>query len=143
MSYSLFLSVCTKTNLTLGTTLGGQATSLYGTPGGKVEYGESLETALKREIKEETNLSIEAIQFIFYQDCIEHPEFYKPKHFLLMNFIAKVEHGRVSLNYESDHYRWEKISDALNLPLNQPTKNLILEIQNRKEEFNNKYNIDS
>ncbi len=26
MSYSLFLSVCTKTNLTLGTTFGGQAT---------------------------------------------------------------------------------------------------------------------
>ena len=25
MSYSLFLSVCTKTNLTLGTTFGGQA----------------------------------------------------------------------------------------------------------------------
>ncbi len=27
MSYSLFLSVCTKTNLTLGTTFGGQATT--------------------------------------------------------------------------------------------------------------------
>ena len=28
MSYSLFLSVCTKTNLTLGTTFGGQANAL-------------------------------------------------------------------------------------------------------------------
>ena len=28
MSYSLFLSVCTKTNLTLGTTFGGQATNV-------------------------------------------------------------------------------------------------------------------
>ncbi len=116
---------------------------LYGTPGGKVDYGESLKAALKREIKEETNLSIKNIQFIFYQDCIEHPEFYKSRHFLLMNFIAHVGTGEVSLNYESEQYRWEEINDALKLPLNEPTKNLILEIQNRKEEFNNKYNFDS
>ena len=116
---------------------------LYGTPGGKVDYGESLETALKREIKEETNLSIKDIHFIFYQDCIEHPEFYKPRHFLLMNFIAHIDPGEVSLNYESEHFRWEKIEDALKLPLNQPTKNLILELQNRKKEFINEYNIDS
>ena len=116
---------------------------LYGTPGGKVDYGESLETALKREIKEETNLSIKDIQFIFYQDCIEHPEFYKPRHFLLMNFIAHIDPGEVSLNYESEHFRWEKIEDALKLPLNQPTKKLILELQGRKKEFINEYNFDS
>ena len=116
---------------------------LYGTPGGKVDYGESLETALKREIKEETNLSIKNIHFIFYQDCIDHPEFYKPRHFLLMNFIAHIDPGKVSLNYESEHFRWEKIEDALKLPLNQPTKNLILELQNRKKEFISEYNFDS
>jgi len=116
---------------------------LYGTPGGKVDYGESLEGALIREIKEETNLSIKDIQFIFYQDCIEHPEFYKPRHFLLMNFIAHIDPGEVSLNYESEHYRWEKIEDALKLPLNTPTKNLILELQNRKKEFINEYNFDN
>ena len=98
---------------------------------------------MKREIKEETNLSIKDIHFIFYQDCIEHPEFYKPRHFLLMNFIAHIDPGEVSLNYESEHFRWEKIEDALKLPLNEPTKNLILELQNRKKEFINEYNIDS
>jgi nucleoside triphosphatase len=116
---------------------------LYGTPGGKVDYGESLETALKREIKEETNLSIKDINFVFYQDCIEHPEFYKPSHFLLMNFIAHVDPGKVSLNYESENYRWEKIENALKLPLNTPTKNLILELQNRKKEFINEYNFNN
>ena len=45
-----------------------------------------------------------------------------------MNFIAQIDPGEVCLNYESDHYRWEKIEDALKLPLNQPTKNLILEL---------------
>lgn len=108
---------------------------LYGTPGGKVDYGESLESALKREIKEETNLVIKDIHFLFYQDCIEHPEFYKPKHFLLMNFIARIDTGVVSLNYESEKFRWENLEDALKLPLNQPTKKLILEFQDRKIEY--------
>ena len=116
---------------------------LYGTPGGKVDYGETLEIALKREIKEETNLSIKNIHFIFYQDCIEHSEFYKPRHFLLMNFIAQIDLGEVCLNYESEHYRWEKIDDALKLPLNQPTKNLIIELKNREKEYINEYNLDS
>ena len=60
-----------------------------------------------------------------------------------MNFIAHIDPGKVSLNYESEYYRWEKIEDALKLPLNQPTKNLILELQSRKKEFINEYNINS
>ena len=116
---------------------------LYGTPGGKVDYGETLEIALKREIKEETNLSIKNIHFIFYQDCIEHKEFYKPRHFLLMNFIAQIDSGEVCLNYESEHYKWAKIEEALTLPLNQPTKNLIFELQSRKKEFINEYDFDN
>jgi hypothetical protein len=60
-----------------------------------------------------------------------------------MNFIAQIDPGEVCLNYESEHYRWEKIEDALKLPLNQPTKNLILELKNRKKEYINEYNLNS
>ena len=60
-----------------------------------------------------------------------------------MNFIARIDHGEVSLNYESEQFRWEKIDDALKLPLNQPTKNLILEFQDRKNDFINEYNFTS
>ena len=60
-----------------------------------------------------------------------------------MNFIAHIDPGEVSLNYESEHFRWEKIEDALKLSLNKPTKNLILELKNRKKEFINEYNFDS
>ncbi len=40
-------------------------------PGGSVEYGENLEEALKREIKEETNLDIEILEFIDFKEIIQ------------------------------------------------------------------------
>ena len=39
-------------------------------PGGKVEFGENLLEAVKREIKEETNLDIEIKKFIDFQEAI-------------------------------------------------------------------------
>ena len=54
-------------------------------PGGFVDYGESVETAAKREAKEETNLDVVLIeQFFVYSD----PERDARKHTLSIVFIA-------------------------------------------------------
>lgn len=39
-------------------------------PGGTVEFGESLEEALKREIKEETGLVVDAVKYIDFTEAI-------------------------------------------------------------------------
>jgi len=108
---------------------------LFGTPGGKVDYGETLEETFKREIHEETNITVKDVRFVFYQDCIEHPEFYKPAHFLLMNYIARYESGEVILNYESEEFIWATLTEMKRLNLNEPTINLVNELLNRKDEF--------
>ncbi len=105
---------------------------LYSIPGGKIHYGESMTEALKREILEETALNVDNIIFVMAQDCIEHHEFYKKQHFILLDFIAHTKDTKVVLNEEAQEYLWNDIKKSLQLPLNEPTKILIEEIIRQK-----------
>jgi phosphoglycolate phosphatase len=99
--------------------------NLWGIPGGKIKTNESHENALIREVKEETNLDIHDIRFVMVQDCIASKEFYRPAHFLLLNYLVHTDQTDIILNDEADDYRWVSYSDAYKLPLNTPTKILL------------------
>jgi ADP-ribose pyrophosphatase YjhB (NUDIX family) len=99
---------------------------LWGIPGGKIKFGEKSAEALRREIKEETGLDIEEIQFVFVQDCIRSKEFYRDAHFVLLNYTCRcVGEPVVQLNDEAQEFRWGTLDDALAMELNQPTRLLI------------------
>jgi phosphoglycolate phosphatase len=97
----------------------------WGIPGGKVRYGETMEAALAREMKEETGLDVRDIRFVIAQDCIETPEFYRTEHFLLLNFTCRTEGTAVTLNEELEDFRWLSPENALKLALNTPTRILL------------------
>jgi phosphoglycolate phosphatase-like HAD superfamily hydrolase/ADP-ribose pyrophosphatase YjhB (NUDIX family) len=100
---------------------------LYGIPGGKIDYGETMEAAFIREAREETGLEIRDVAFVMNQDCVEHPEFYRPRHFILVNYTARATgvRPRVKLNHESDAHAWASLREALGMRLNAPTRVLI------------------
>ncbi len=103
----------------------------WGIPGGKIERGESSITALRREILEETGISLRDIEFAMVQDCIDSPEFQRPEHFLLLNYVACACSTPVQLNDEAEEFRWLPPADALSCNLNQPTRLLIMEALDR------------
>jgi phosphoglycolate phosphatase len=98
----------------------------WGIPGGKIKWGEPAADALRRELKEETNLDVREVRFVLIQDCIRSPEFYREEHFLLLNYTCRVAgQPDVILNDEAREYRWLSPAQALRLPLNTPTRNLL------------------
>ena len=99
---------------------------LWGIPGGKVHDGESCVDALRRELKEETNLDVDQIEFVLVQDCIGSTEFYRDAHFVLLNYRCRAcEPLDVVLNHEAQESRWLPLAQALQLPLNTPTRVLL------------------
>jgi phosphoglycolate phosphatase len=98
---------------------------LWGIPGGKIERGETSEAALIREIREETALEVSDIRFVMAQDCIDSPEFIRPEHFILLNYLAKAATHDVTLNEEAEDFRWVAVEEAFALDLNTATKILL------------------
>jgi phosphoglycolate phosphatase-like HAD superfamily hydrolase/ADP-ribose pyrophosphatase YjhB (NUDIX family) len=99
---------------------------LWGIPGGKVKWGEASEAALRREIKEETDLDVTDIKFVLVQDCIHSKEFYRDAHFVLLNYTARcVGEPSVKLNDEAREFAWVTVPKALGMQINQPTRVLL------------------
>lgn len=72
-------------------------------PGGKVDYGDTAEQALVRELEEETSLECTSSRFLFYQDGL--PGHAGDMHCVNLYFTCQTR-GAVSLNSESSEYAW-------------------------------------
>lgn len=87
---------------------------LWNLPGGKVEFGQSLEDACREELKQETNLDIFEPDFLFYGEDL--PGTIDQNHWFAFYFKAGFYLGDLRLNEESSDFRWIGPEDLRSYP---------------------------
>lgn len=103
---------------------------LWAVPGGKVEYGETLEATAVREAMEETGYEVELGSVVWVGESIgpgEPPEW----HYTLTDFLATVKGGALRAGDDAADAAWFELDRVDELPLTvtmPPLMNLIREM---------------
>jgi ADP-ribose pyrophosphatase YjhB (NUDIX family) len=83
------------------------ALGVYTLPGGVVEAGETLEDAVRREVREETALAIEPVALAGHREVIMRDgEGRVERHFVILCLASRWLAGEPRLNDELDEARW-------------------------------------
>jgi len=94
-------------------------------PAGHLEKGEVPSKAVKREVKEETNLKIDDIEKLFSGEiedpCRRGADIHNWDLFYSSSFKGELE-----TNDEANGYRWVKLSDLDSMNLTKPTEEFLV-----------------
>ncbi len=93
---------------------------LWAIPGGKLEYGETLEQCAKREIKEETNIEIKIDKIASITEII-----LKDFHYIIIDFLAYYISGTVKSSSDALEAGFFSIDEINKMNVNKTSLKLI------------------
>jgi 8-oxo-dGTP pyrophosphatase MutT (NUDIX family) len=79
------------------------ATGQWCLPGGKVDYGDTVDETVRKELREETSLTRTSTKFLFFQDSL--PLSVGKMHCINLYFECTAI-GEILLNEESSEFAW-------------------------------------
>lgn len=100
--------------------------NLWSIPGGHIEAGEPILTALFRELEEETSLKGREAELLAITEYLRLKRDYSVKyHYVILDYLVRNAEGEPVVNEESLGIGFFKFSDALKLELTDTTRELI------------------
>ncbi len=98
----------------------------WAVPGGGIEPGERMLDALRREVREEVGLEIQAIQPLFFKDG-EYPKLYpdgsrNDVYMIFLLFSCRAASQEVRLGEEFEEFAWVQPADLGGYDLNEQTR---------------------
>jgi len=102
----------------------GSQHGLYGLVGGRIDANEDFETALYREVAEETGLKIKPLYPIFVGEW--YPTIGGKKHHIVAVFtVCEAKTTKVKLSIEHDDYQWIDPNDVKQFPFMPPDDQVV------------------
>lgn len=86
----------------LGKRKGSHGAGEYASPGGHLEFGESIFEAARREVMEETGLKVKKMEFLCFVNLTQ----YTGKHYVDIGVLAEVEDGEPKLMEPDSNEGW-------------------------------------
>ena len=92
-------------------------------PGGAIDLGETVEEGLRREIYEETDISVGTLRFIDYIDGITHDSNTKVEfHFVVFMFEAEYSKGKIKAKDDALDVKWVPLEDIMSEAIPVPSE---------------------
>ncbi len=90
-------------------------------PGGKVEYGETLEQAVKREIREETGLDVEVLDLMAVIQLIK-----EGFHYVILDFVCQVVGGDLRPGSDAEEVKFFSLEELEKVETTPTTREMLL-----------------
>ncbi len=105
-------------------------------PGGLVEVGETLEIAVRREIREETGLEVEILSLVeVFQRITPDAEGRTEYHFVLMDYLCRPTSGTLLAGDDAARAQWFTESEIAGLLITPGTPKVIAKAFRENAEF--------